>query len=62
VRERGRRPQQHGGALGDDCAHDVPDLVAAARIEAGGRLVEEEQFGWVEDGRGDVDTAPLPPE
>ncbi|KUN59634.1 hypothetical protein AQJ46_39320 [Streptomyces canus] len=54
MRERGRRPQQHGGALGDDRAHDVPDLVAAARIEAGGRLVEEGQFGCAEDGRGEV--------
>ena len=50
--------QQHGGALGDHRPHDVPHLVAAARVEAGRRLVEEQQLGRVEDARGDVDTAP----
>ena len=37
------RGEQHGGADADHRAHDVPHLVAAARVEAGGRLVEEEQ-------------------
>ena len=52
------RGQQHCRALGDDRPHDVPHLVAAARVEPGGRLVQEEQIGRVQDGRGDVDTAP----
>ncbi|CAM5269534.1 hypothetical protein STENM223S_02555 [Streptomyces tendae] len=52
------RGQQDGGALCDDRAHDVPHLVAAARVEAGGGLVEEQQVRGVEDGRGDVDAAP----
>ena len=39
-------------------AHDVPHLVAAARVEAGGRLVEEEQVGRVEDAGGDVEAPP----
>ncbi len=52
------RGQQHGGALGDHGPHDVPHLVAAARVEAGRRLVEEQQVGGAEDGGGDVDPAP----
>ena len=38
------RGQQHRRALGGDGAHEVPHLVAAARIEAGGRLVEEQDL------------------
>ena len=36
-------------------ADDVPDLVARARIEPGGRLVEEHQLGRDDDARGDVE-------
>src|SRR5690606_18620131 len=34
--------QENCRAAGDHRAHDVPDLVAAARVQPGGRLVEEE--------------------
>ena len=37
--------QQHGGAVGDESADGVPHLGAGARVESGGRLVEEQQ-GW----------------
>ncbi len=50
--------EQDRGALRDDGAHDLPDLVAAARVESGGRLVEEEQVWGVEDGSRDVDAPP----
>ncbi len=39
-------------------ADDVPDLVAAPRIEAGGRLVEEEELRRHHQARGDVEPAP----
>jgi hypothetical protein len=33
------------GAAGDQRPDDLPDLVAAARVEPGGRFVEEDQVG-----------------
>jgi hypothetical protein len=36
------RREQHGRAVGDEAAHDAPHGVAAARIESGGGLVEED--------------------
>ena len=36
------RGQQHGRAVGDEPAHDVPHVLALGRVEAGGRLVEED--------------------
>ena len=39
-------------------ADDVPHLVARARVEAGGRLVEEHQLGRDDDAGGDVEPAP----
>ena len=39
-------------------ADDVPHLVAAARVEAGGRLVEEQQLGRDDDAGGDVQPPP----
>ena len=36
------RGQQHRGAVGDQRADRRPDLVAAARVQPGGRLVEEQ--------------------
>ena len=38
-------------------ADDVPHLVARARVEAGGRLVEEQQLGRDDDAGGDVQPA-----
>ena len=37
---------------------DVPDLVAAARVQPGGRLVEEQQVGRDDDAGGDVQPPP----
>ena len=37
---------------------DVPDLVAAPRVEAGGRLVEEQELRRHHQARGDVEPAP----
>ncbi len=37
--------EQHGAALADQLADRVPHLAAGARVEAGGRLVEEDQRG-----------------
>ncbi len=51
------RGQQHRRAVGDDGPDDVPHLVAAARVEAGGGLVEEQQVGRVDHGRRDVERA-----
>ena len=51
------RGEQHGRALGDEHAHDLPHLVAAARIEAGRGLVEEQQLGGHDDAGGDVEPA-----
>ena len=49
--------EQDRRALGGERADDVPHLVAAARVEAGGRLVEEEQLGRDDDAGGDVEPA-----
>ena len=43
--------EQHVGAVGDQVADGLPQLDAAARVEAGGRLVEQQQLrarrpGW----------------
>ena len=37
------RRQQDGDAVGDQAADDVPDGAAAARVQAGGGLVEEDE-------------------
>ncbi len=37
--------EQHGRALGGQVAHGVPDPVAAGRVEAGRRLVQEQHLG-----------------
>jgi hypothetical protein len=37
--------EQHGGALVRDAADQVPYLVSAAGVQAGGGLVEEENLG-----------------
>jgi hypothetical protein len=37
--------EQRGGAVGDELVDDVPHLEAAARVEPGGRLVEEQHDG-----------------
>src|SRR5215469_9889229 len=39
------RGEEHGAAGVLEGANDVPELTAALRIEAGGRLVQEQNFG-----------------
>ncbi len=50
--------QQHGGARGHQRAHDLPNLVAAARVQTGGGFVEEDQLGGDHDAGRDVDPPP----
>jgi hypothetical protein len=49
------RAQQHGRALADERAHDLPHLVARARVEPRGRLVEDHQARGDDDAGGDVE-------
>jgi hypothetical protein len=46
---------QNRGAAGDHHPHDVPHRVAAAWVQAGGGLVEEQHVRRVEDAGADVD-------
>ena len=52
------RGQQHRAALGDQVADGVPHLAAGARVEAGGRLVEEDQRRPGDQAGGQVEPAP----
>ena len=52
--------QQDGGAGSSQGADDLPDLVTGARVEAGGRLIQEHQLGGDDDARRDVETAAHP--
>jgi hypothetical protein len=47
--------EEDGGASRHECSHDVPHLVPAPRVEAGGGFVEEQQVGGDDDARGDVE-------
>ena len=49
--------QQHGAALADQLADGLPHLPAGARVEAGGRLVEEDQRRPGDQARGQVEPA-----
>ena len=51
--------QQHGGAGSGQEADEIPGLAASRRVEAGGRLVEEEQIGVADDAQADVEAALL---
>jgi hypothetical protein len=55
------RGEQYRSAFGGEGSDDVPDLVAAARVEAGGRLVEEDQIRRDDDAGRDVERAPHAP-
>ena len=52
--------QQQRGPLALQLPHDGPDLVAAARIQARGRLVEEQHLRARQQARRDVEPAPHP--
>ena len=51
--------EEDGHALVAQPAHLVPHVGAALRVEAGGRLVEEDDLRLVDDAERDVDPAPL---
>ena len=44
-------------AVGDQAAHDVPHVLALGRVEAGGRLVEEDHRRPADQARGQVEPA-----
>jgi hypothetical protein len=48
------RGQQHGHAAADEASDDVVHVVAAARIESRGRLVEEQDLRTAHQARGQV--------
>ena len=50
--------EEQGGAVAHEVAQHVPQLDAAARVEAGGRLVEEEHRRRGDQARGEVEPAP----
>ena len=50
--------EQHGDAVGDERAHRVPHLVPVARVEPGGRLVEEQHFGAADEADREIQPAP----
>ena len=51
------RGEQHGRAVGDQVADDVPHVLALGRVEAGGRLVQEDHRRAAHQGRGEVEPA-----
>ena len=51
------RGEEDGDAVGDELADDLPHVVAGARVEAGGRLVEEDDPRVADQGHGDVEAA-----
>jgi hypothetical protein len=52
--------QEHGGAVGRDLAHELPHLIATARIETRGGLVEEENLGPRDEAGRDIDATTHP--
>ena len=52
------RGEQDRDAAGDEVADDLPHGVAAARVQAGGRLVEEDDAGVADQGHREVEPAP----
>ena len=49
--------EQHRHAVGHQAAHDAPQLGAAARVEPGGRLVEEQHLRPADQARRQVQAA-----
>ncbi len=54
--------QQHGRALADQALDGLPEVEPAARVEARGRLVEEDHRRSGDERRGEVEAARMPPE
>ena len=51
------RRQDDGGAAAHELAQHVPQVVAAARVEPGRRLVEEQHAGVGDEARGEIEPA-----
>ena len=51
-------PARHRDVLSLQRGHQVPHVTPAARVQAGGRFVQEEHLGQDDQGHGDVDAAP----
>ena len=54
------RGQEHGGAVVDQTPHDLPHRATAARIEAGRRLIEEDDLRRADQGHRQIETATHP--
>ena len=54
------RGEEHGRPFGDELLDDPPEVGATLRVEARGRLVEEQHFGPVHERGGEVETAAHP--
>src|SRR5690606_16142447 len=54
------RGEQHGGAALAQRADDVPQLAAARRVQAGGRLVEEDDRDGDDEAQRDVEPSAHP--
>jgi hypothetical protein len=52
--------EQHGGPVLDELAGGVPELLAAARVEAAAGLVQEQHLGVADQACGQVQAAPHP--
>src|SRR5205807_350323 len=53
-----RGQEDRDAVVGDQAADDLPHGAAAARVQAGGRLVEEDDAGVSDQGHGEVEPAP----
>ena len=51
------RREDQRGALAHELAQQVPEVAAAARVETGGRLVEEQHLGRRDEAGGEVEPA-----
>ncbi|MBK9344652.1 MAG: hypothetical protein IPN07_16815 [Dehalococcoidia bacterium] len=54
--------EEEGDAVAVQLFDVAPDLVAGDGVEAGGRLVEEDDAGLVDEGAGEVSRRFMPPE
>ena len=54
------RGQEDRHAAGDEVADDLPHGVAAARVQAGGRFVEEDDARVTDQGHRQIETPPHP--
>jgi hypothetical protein len=52
--------EQQGGAVADQLADDVPEREAAARVQPGGRLVQEQHLGAADQAGAQVEAAAHP--